>query len=137
MAERAGGAVKVDRTETGCNFPDALRRVQGGARVRRDGWNSAMLYISQNAKLDRVELVREGCDDQGPFHYSVAYLGGGAFGGPSIDDLLAEDWQVVTDPRVPTEEGGERAMAAELAEIDAEGDDAGLAPGAAGCGAGR
>ncbi len=137
MAERAGGAVKVDRTETGCNFPDALRLVQGGARVRRDGWNPAMLYISQNKELDRVELVREAHDGAGAYCYAIAYLGGAAFGGPSIDDLLAEDWRIVQDPRVPTVDGGERAEAAELAEIDAEGDDAGLAPGAAGCGAGR
>jgi hypothetical protein len=33
----------------------------------------------------------------------------------------------VEDPRVSTEDGGERAQAAELAEIDAEGEEAGPA----------
>jgi hypothetical protein len=125
------------RVGTVCNFPDALRLVQSGCQVRRAGWDPSLLYVSWNTELDRVDLVREGRDGEGPFCFAEPWLGGAAIGGPPLADCVAEDWTVVEDPRVPTEEGGERAQAAELAAIDAEGEEAGPAPGAAGCGAWR
>ncbi len=123
--------------ETGCNFPDALRLVQSGCQVRRAGWDPSLLYVSRNAELDRVDLVREGRDGDGPYTFREPFLGGCAIGGPPLADCLAEDWRVVEDPRVPNEKGGERAQVAELSEIDAEDEEAGSAPGAVGYGAAR
>ena len=139
VAKRGEGAVRADRMETGCNFPDALRLMQGGCQVRREGWDSSMLYVSRNAELNRVDLVIEDRDADGPYCFANPWLGGGAIGGPPVEDLLAEDWRVVEDPaeRVPTVDGGDRATAAQLAEIDAEDDEVGPAPGAVGCGAER
>lgn len=117
MGERGAGAVRTDRLETGCNFPDALRAVQSGCQVRRVGWEPSLLYVSRNAELD---LVREGRDGDGEFCFAEPWLGGAAIGGPPVEDCLAEDWTVVQDLRVPTEEGGERAQVAELAEIAEE-----------------
>jgi hypothetical protein len=102
--------------ETGCNFPDALRLVMAGERVRRAGWDPLFLYISRS--LDRVDLVREGRDEEGLYIYREPYLA--AIGGPPVEDIFAADWRILHDPRVPTEDGGERAQAAELAVIDAE-----------------
>jgi hypothetical protein len=127
--------MRADLMETGCNFLDALRAVQSGCQVRRAGWDPSFLYIVRDAELDRVDLVRDGRDGDGLYVHREPYLA--AIGGPPVEDLLAEDWRLVEDPRVPTEEGGERATAAELAAIDAEGEEAGQAPGASGCGAGR
>ncbi len=132
--EREEGA----KVNAGLNFPAALRLVQSGCQVRRAGWAEEKLFIGRNADgLDRVDMVREGFDGAGPYIYAEPWLGGSAIGGPPVEDLLAQDWQVVEDPRVPTEEGGERAQAAELAEIDAEGEESGRAAGAVGCGARR
>jgi hypothetical protein len=96
----------MDRMEAGCNFPDALRLVQSGCQVRRAGWEQSLLYIRRNADLDRVELVRDGRDGEGPYCYAELWLGSAAIGGPPIADILAVDWTVVEDRRVPTEEGG-------------------------------
>lgn len=112
--------MKAERMETQstCGFPEALRLVQGGCQVRREGWPPSLLYVSRNRTLDRVELVQEEDDGDGRYCYAVPYLGGAAIGGPPEEDLLAQDWTVVEDPRVPTEDGGERAMAAALEEFE-------------------
>ncbi len=99
------------------NFPAALRLVQAGHRARRAGWDPSQLYAAWDTNIGRVELVREGSDDKGRFRFTEPYVGGGALGGPPIEDLLAEDWHVVEDRREPSVDGGERAQAAQLAEI--------------------
>lgn len=127
--------MRADRMEAGFNFLDALRFVLSGCQVRRAGWDLSLLYVKRNAELDQVHLVRASRDGEGPFIFSEPYVGGAAIGGPPVEDLLSEDWILVEDPRVPTEEGGERAQAAELVELDAEDEEEGPVPGAAGCGA--
>jgi hypothetical protein len=106
-----------DRQDVGHDFLEALRLVQSGCQVRRAGWPPSLLYITQNRTLDLVDLVLEEDDGKWRYCYAIPWLGGPAIGGPSVEDLLAEDWTVVEDPRVPTEDGGERATAALLAEI--------------------
>ena len=106
-----------DRQDFGHNFPEALRLMQSGCQVRRAGWPPSLLYISHNRTLDLVELVREEDDGKGRYCYASPWLGGAAIGGPPVEDLLAEDWTVVEDPRVPTREGAVLAEAALLAEI--------------------
>ncbi len=120
MTEKASEAVLGDRAVTTCNFLDALRLVQGGRRVRRAGWDPSLLYVARNARLNRIELVREGRDAAGAYCYAEPYLGGAVLGGPAIADYLATDWQPVQDSRVATADGGERAQAAQLAEIGRE-----------------
>lgn len=115
---------------------DALRAIQSGCQVRREGWDPSLLYVERNEELDRVDLVREGRDGEGPYWFAEPWLGGAAIGGPPVEDLLAEDWGIVKDPRKPMEEGGERAQSAQLEEIDTE-DEEEQEPGAVGCGAGR
>jgi hypothetical protein len=129
--------MREDRMEMGYNFPNALRLVQSGCQVRRAGWDPSLLYISRNAELDRVELVREDCDDEGPYCYAEPWLGGAAIGRPLVEVLLAEDWRIVKDPRKPTESGGERATAADLDGVVSEGEEAGYASGAVGGATGR
>jgi hypothetical protein len=134
-----------DRQDVRHDFPEALRLVQSGCQVRRAAWPPAWLYISQPRPIhvatmdlvELVELVREEVDGKGRYCFAVPWLGGAAIGTPTAEDVLAVDWTVVEDPRVPTEKGGERAQAARLAEIDVEGEEAGQAPGAVGCGAER
>lgn len=111
--------MKTKRVEMGSmlNFPDALRLVQSGRRVRRAGWDPSLVYVARNAKLNQIELVCEDHDAKGPYCYAGPYLGGAALGRPPIEDLLAADWQLVQDVRVPTADGGRRAQAARLAEI--------------------
>ena len=106
-----------DRQDVGHDFPEALELVQGGCQVRRAGWPTSLLYISQNQTLDRVELVCEGSDSQGRYCYAVPYLGAAAIGGPPVEDLLAKDWTVVEDPRIQTREGAVMAESALLTEI--------------------
>ncbi len=122
MTKKANAAVKTERMEAHSmlNFLEALRLVQSGCQLRRAGWPASKLYISRNAKLRRVELVREDHDGAGTYVYAEPWLRGGAIGGPPAEDLLAPDWQIVEDERVPTEDGGERAQAAQLAEIAKE-----------------
>ncbi len=120
MTTKASGAVLGDRAVTTCNFLDALRHVQSGRRVRRAGWDPSRLYVARNPKLNRIELVREGRDAAGMFRFAEPYVGGASLGGPAIADYLATDWQVVQDSRIATADGGERAQAAQLAEIARE-----------------
>ncbi len=117
MTEKASGAVLGDRAVTTCNFLDALRHVQSGRQVRRAGWDPSLLYVARNPKLNRIDLVRESRDGAGTYRFAEPYLGGAALGGPAIVDYLATDWQLVQDSRAPTADGGERAQAAQLAEI--------------------
>jgi hypothetical protein len=119
---RGKGTLNAERMETHsmCNFVEALRLVQSGCQVRRVAWPASLLYISLNRKLGRVDLVREEDDGKGRYCYAAPYHGGAAIAGPPVEDLLAEDWTVVEDPRVPTEEGGKRAEDTLLTEIAGE-----------------
>jgi hypothetical protein len=120
MEERTERAMNEERQDMGFDFPDALRVVKAGEKIRRDSWPAERLYISRNAELDRVDLVREGRDGGGPYIFSEPWLGTGALGGPPVEDCLAGDWWIVEDPRVPTREGAARAEAALLKEIAGE-----------------
>ena len=87
------------------NFSDALECVKKGARIHRDGWNGkGMFVIYQKGYPNGIPCNKQTADawgmNEGDLFKCEPYLqikmtnGSHAMWVPSINDILANDWNI-------------------------------------------
>ena len=84
------------------NFSDALECVKNGARIHRDGWNGKCMfvyYVPKGEFLPFTEIAKQLVNSDGLVEYEP-YLAIKNVKGtvstwvPSINDILANDWNI-------------------------------------------
>lgn len=84
------------RTEDKMDFGEAIRKLKAGNKVRRKNWHpnkKFVYYISEN-KIAR-KIVEKSEKKYNPYLVMRNYGGTVSEYSPSVDDCLAEDWEVV------------------------------------------
>lgn len=83
------------------NFGSALHGLKDGAKVARAGWNGKgmfVYYVPANSYPAQTEVAKETFGDTVPYNPYLAIKnvnGTVSTWVPSVNDCLAEDWEVV------------------------------------------
>lgn len=94
--------------ESKFDFGEALRHLKSGHKVQRSGWNGkGMFVVYQKGYPDGIPCNKQTSEawgmNEGDLFKCEPYLqikmvnGSHAMWGPSINDVLAEDWEVLED----------------------------------------